>query len=229
MAKPTTEAAAQALAAVGNCLRMHGVPFMLDGGTLLGAVRDGTFCADDQDDIDLTVIGTAEALPAAIKQAAMLGFHVHHAWPHSAQGTSQIALMRKGVKVDIMLKERVRLEDSEGEWMYWTVYGRNDRVVRKAIPLHLVEPWSMVYFHGRQYHVPGRVEAYLHYRYGDWRTPVHRSAYNCYTTDQAILPAAVKVIRLQWASPSARSTPCITDTSGCSSVPDSNVTGWWCA
>ena len=195
MAKPPIAVAAQALAAVGSCLAMHRIPFMLDGGTLLGAVRDGTFCTDDQDDIDLTVLGDANTLAAALQQAYLLGFTLHHAWPHSTTGTGQVVLKRHGVKVDIMLKERVQLEDSDGEWMYWTVYGSQGRVVRKAIPMSMVEPWGKVHFHGREYHVPGQVDRYLTYRYGNWRQPVHRKQYNCYTTDLAILPDTVKVIR----------------------------------
>lgn len=193
--KPSTEAAANALNTVRQCFGIHGVRFMLDGGTLLGAVRDGTFCADDQDDIDLSILGGASGLPAAVHQACLLGFRIHHSWPHSARGTAQLALKRDGVKVDVMMKERVRLADSEGEWMYWTVYSKNDLVVPKAIPLKLVEPWSTITFHGERYHVPGDVDGYLHYRYGDWRTPVHRTTYSCYTTDRAILPAAVQIIR----------------------------------
>ncbi len=194
-AKPSIEAAAHTLQTLRQCLSIHRVPFMLDGGTLLGAVRDGNFCADDQDDIDLTILGNADGLPAAISQACLLGFTIHHSWPHSAQGTGQLALKKDGVKVDLMLKERVRLADSEGEWMYWTVYGRNGLIVPKAIPMRLVEPWGTVHFHGQRHNVPGKVDEYLTYRYGEWRTPVHRSAYSCYTTDRAILPPAVQVLR----------------------------------
>jgi hypothetical protein len=193
--KPSVEAAAAALKSVRDCLTIHGIPFMLDGGTLLGAVRDGNFCADDQDDIDLTIIGGAPTLPAAIQQACLLGFVIQHSWSHSTRGTGQLALKRHGVKVDLMLKERVRLGDSDGEWMFWTVYGKGDRVVPKAIPMKLVEPWGSVLFHGHRYNVPGNVDGYLSYRYGNWREPMHRSNYSCYTTDQAILPQAVQVIR----------------------------------
>lgn len=193
--KPSIEAAATALKTVRQCMVMHGVPFMLDGGTLLGAVRDGTFCAEDQDDIDLTILGDAEKLPLAIKQACILGFSIHHSWSYSQIGTAQLALKRDGVKVDMMLKERVTLADSAGEWMYWTVYGKNDRVVRKAIPLALVLPWNTITFHGHTYNVPNDVDGYLRYRYGNWQDPVHRSLYSCYTSDSAILPAAVQVNR----------------------------------
>ena len=193
--KPSIDAAASALNAVRQCLGIHGVRFMLDGGTLLGAVRDGEFCQDDQDDIDLSILGDSSGLPDAVRQACLLGFRVHHSWPHSARGTAQLSLRRDGVKVDLMLKERVRLVDSEGDWMYWTVYGRNDMVVPKAIPMKLVEPWSTELFHGTHYNVPGDVDGYLSYRYGNWHKPVHRSAYNCYAADLSILPAAVQVMR----------------------------------
>jgi phosphorylcholine metabolism protein LicD len=197
MAKPLPpkQDAVDALRIMGRCLGAQRITYMLDGGTLLGAVRDGDFCADDHNDIDLTILEGGERLSLALEQAMVLGFELHHGWPRSERGTMQAAMKRKGVKVDLMVKEVVKLEDSEGDWLYWTVYGRNDLVVPKAIPMALVLPLKKVEFHGVQYNVPGDTDGYLHYRYGNWRQPVHRSAYSCYTSDQAILPAAVRVQR----------------------------------
>jgi hypothetical protein len=191
----TTEQAAAALKALSNCLAAQRIPFFLDGGTLLGAIRDQDFCADDHVDIDLTVMDGTERLPAALAQAALLGLHLAYSWPRSERGTLQLVVKRDGVKLDIMCKEVALLDGRHGEYLYWTVYGKGDRAVPKGIPMYLVRGDRWVEFHGNRYRVPFKAEEYLTYRYGNWQVPVHRKEYSCYSTDLAILPPGTVVHR----------------------------------
>lgn len=46
-----------------------------------------------------------------------------------------------------------------------------------VIPASLVVPMTWLELDGRRYPVPGDVEGYLSYRYGDWRTPVRNWCY----------------------------------------------------
>lgn len=165
-----------------------GITPFLDGGTLLGAVRDQDFCDDDQDDVDLTTFHDEwTKVDRLTREAITMGFAVYHKWDHKEYAkiglttTSQISFVRNGGKIDLMFKK------VKNDWLWWTVF-KGNQVVYKKLPYKLVETLKPVIFYGEQFFAPGMTEEYLTYRYGNWNKKVHRSNYSCYTSDKSIVP-----------------------------------------
>lgn len=197
---PTIEQSGMALFDAIKTLDTLKVPFILDGGTLLGFYRDGTFAEDDHDDIDLTTSDRfAVSIPEIVKVMLGLGFEVYHEWPRNEMKhhSAQLAFKRDNAKIDIMFKEY----EFDLDKVWWTVYGGRNGVTYKAVPRKLIECIGM-----KEITIPGlgevevgmpeHVEEYLAYRYGDWRTPVHRRDYSCYDTDLCIVePNTYEAIR----------------------------------
>lgn len=180
---PTVEHAHAALKDMTDALTRLGIKYHLDGGTLLGFYRQGNFCEDDHDDIDLTTYWYEwERVQEIIEEAKKLGFEVYKEWPRDTERhrSGQLAFKRDNVKVDIMFKEA----KVESDKIWWTIYGGPNGVTYKAVPAELL---YALYFPQSGYKEPTRAYDYLTYRYGDWQEPVHRSDYSCYTTDKSIV------------------------------------------
>jgi phosphorylcholine metabolism protein LicD len=177
----TKERAAHSLLEYKVVMEAIGQPFMLDGGTLLGAYRDQDFCEDDWNDIDTTIWHQEPGVIADMTRwLTALGFIVHHHWPKKEKTTEQISFKREKIKIDVMLKER------KGDCAWWTVYGGERGITYKSLPAHHYDNPASVQFLGQQFLIPGDTENYLTARYGDWRTPVHRRDYSYLTSDRCI-------------------------------------------
>lgn len=147
-----------------------GVRFWLDGGTLLGAYRDRAFCKDDEDDIDLCawIEQKHERIVRAMEEA---GFSIHHLWE------TEFSFRKNGIKIDLFFNAK------SGDVAYTYLYqGDNKKPV--VIPLHFYENLDKIQFYGKTFLRPKDIEAYLEYKYGDWRTPIHRTDYSCYNNNQ---------------------------------------------
>ena len=172
-----------------------GITFFLDGGTLLGAVRDKDFCEDDQDDIDLTAFYLDWKKVALLEEnAKKLGFTVYHKWDaadylvkYKKETTSQISFKRNGGKVDLMFKKK------KHDSLWWTVFRRGGNDVYKKLPYSYVLPLQDIFLYGERFLAPNNINDYLTYRYGNWNKKVHRSNYSCYTTDLAIVESFEKI------------------------------------
>jgi phosphorylcholine metabolism protein LicD len=179
----TKERAAESLLQFQQVMEELNQPFLLDGGTLLGAYRDKDFCEDDWNDIDTTIwFQEPGIIPALTERMTALGFVVFHHWPKKEFTTEQISFKRDKIKIDVMLKER------KGAKAYWTVYGGERGITYKTLPaIHYDRPES-IEFLGHQFLIPGYTGEYLRTRYGDWLTPVHRRNYSYLNSDLSIVP-----------------------------------------
>jgi phosphorylcholine metabolism protein LicD len=161
------------------------VPYVLDGGTLLGAHRDQDFCDGDHNDIDLTTgADDAHKIPEILHRVQVLGFSIVHDFrrEEDRHRSAQIAIKRNGMKIDLMFKEIL------GDWSWWTVYlPANRGVIYKAVPRKFYDDVCFLGFKGRTFPVPFALERFLEFRYGDWRTPIHRKRYSCYRSDRTIV------------------------------------------
>jgi len=182
------EQANQNLKDFKTILDMLGIVFYLDGGTLLGAVRDKDFCQDDQSDIDLTTsIDYWNKIDDLIEIARRNGFALYHKWDNkyyfeeTGQITSsQVSFRKDGGKVDLMFKNK------KGDFQWYTVF-KGMKAIYKKVPLKFVEESRPCMFYGVEYNIPKMTDEYLRYRYGDYNIKVYKSDYSCYSTDKSII------------------------------------------
>jgi len=163
-------AATQNIQEFKEILDSLGVPFWLDGGTLLGAYRDKDFCKDDEDDVDLC--SWIEFKSDKIKEEALKrGFEVEHEW------ATQYAFKKNGSKIDLFFN---MIKDDNA---YTFLYFYEERIP-VVIPLHFYKELEPIQFKDREFLRPKDIEDYLTLKYGDWKTPLHRSEYLCFNESQ---------------------------------------------
>ena len=151
-----------------------GIVFWLDGGTLLGAHRDADFCADDHNDVDLsTWAANKHLIPDLISGMTARGFRMYHHWSGDSRApgmAQEVSFTRNGLKIDVFFHER------SGDVAWHCIYVAE--VCRPVVvPLVLLAGFEPIMFRGVEFLRPARIDEYLTFRYGDWRTPVHRSQY----------------------------------------------------
>lgn len=165
------------------------IPYTLEGGTLLGIIRENRLLPWDND-MDLTI--SDEHLDKLTKirwKFWLAGYRTRirkskKEMPHFPKGSVRLVkiqtrwLIFKGVSLlDIFVKKKV--EDK----YYWTVGIKSP--VLKSAPAHFYEDLTKRDFDGYGYSVPEKFDEYLTYRYGDWRTPVKE--YDFKKDDKAIV------------------------------------------
>lgn len=164
---------------VGSELDTLGIRYWLDGGALLGVMRDGDFPPDDHNDIDLSTWATNKHLiPDLIDAVTARGFRLYHHWtgdPDAPGMAPEVAFARDGLKIDVFFFETAR----EDTWHL--IYRQVGRGVYRGTPVvapfRLLEEFTTVTWRGATFTVPADYDGYLTHRYGDWRTPVHRSQF----------------------------------------------------
>lgn len=145
-----------------NHILKNVVPFWIDCGTLLGAIREGDFLAHDQD-VDFGIWGTEQHERIAEAMFAK-GFEKWKFFGAPEHGYEQ-SFQRDGVKVDLFYfyprEERVW----QGSWM--------DHVLLESeFPSVVVLPPRPFRFVGIDTYTPNQPERMLTARYGDWRQVV---------------------------------------------------------
>lgn len=177
------------LARVCSILHKARVPFCIDGGTLLGIIREQRLLPWDND-MDFYVSAQEQArLERKLFWLRLAGYRVRKKFAAQDYGPikqGQLRLikiksfgwfgLRDVILIDIFIKYPV-----EGK-TYWIVGDK--KAVLKSVDSHFYERFDKVEFLGQTYPTPADVENYLSVRYGDWRTPVKE--WNCLTDDRAI-------------------------------------------
>ena len=149
------------------------ITFWLDFGTLLGAYRDKDFCEGDEDDIDLSMWDNYLHLKdEIIIMAKAKGFEVFHKWD------LEIALKRNGSKVDLFFHKKNKYD------AYTHLYDGDEVAKYVVTPVYFFEVLSWIEFHGMMFYCPKLIEAYLEYKYGHFRTKIHRKDYLCINPEQ---------------------------------------------
>ena len=162
------EHASRDLKTVKKTLGGLGVRFSLAYGTCLGAYRDKDFCEGDENDIDLCCTYDYITFKDIIMEmAARKGFELHNNWQ------MEIALTRNGSKVDVFFYKK------QGEEYFSHLYSGNQIHSYCVVPAHFYENLEPIKFYDMDFLVPGPIEEYLAYKYGDWKTKIHRKDYSC--------------------------------------------------
>lgn len=150
------------------------LPFWLDAGTCLGAIREKGFIEHDQD-IDLGILAesvtTPERLCVLFLHLLKRGFRIYHTFGTLEQGF-EVALWRDGIKLDIFWFYRQGDDRVHSAWMNGGRNGETDRIDYKYKAV-MVEKKRQIDFLGHTMPVPYYAEEYLITKYGpDWRIPV---------------------------------------------------------
>ncbi|MFC1523423.1 LicD family protein [Thermodesulfobacteriota bacterium] len=175
---------------VCRILDKNNIPYVLEGGTLLGIVRENRLLPWDND-LDITITEDQMSNVLKIKwELTLSGCRVKirksiKEVPYFSVGSIRMIKIKPRkflffpgrVHLDIFVKKRV--EDQ----YYWTVDERNP--VLKAAPAHFYENFDRINFDGYEYSVPKDYKEYLTYRYGDWTQTVKN--YSFRKDDNAII------------------------------------------
>ena len=166
------------------------IPYWLEGGTLLGIIRENRLLPWDNDmDISMYKIDQRKLLQIMIK-LFFKGYRLsikHYRKDIGPFRKGELRMIkvrnfepffRKGkVMLDIFLKRKIKNE------YFWTVGVKSP--VLKSSPAEFYEELGWTEFNGKKYMISKDYKGYLTYRYGDWKTPV--KTWNFKKDDKAIV------------------------------------------
>lgn len=162
---------------VCSILDNNNIPYILEGGTLLGIVRENRLLPWDND-LDITITEQYMDKVTDLKwQFWWAGYRIRlnksrEEMPHFP--IRSVRLIRVKTKrfffesgiglMDIFVKKKIN------DKYYWVV-GQRDHVL-KSVPSHFYENCTKFNFEGYEYSIPADYEDYLTYRYGEWHKVV---------------------------------------------------------
>ncbi len=184
------EIALKLLRDVTTELEKSGVSYWLEGGTLLGVIRENRLLPWDNDmDISMYIEDRWRLVKVALK-LIFKGYRISTRFYNRNLGPFKKGEMRmikvrnyekflkKGeVMLDIFLKRKV------GDNYFWTVGIKSP--VLKSSPAKFYDELDWIEFDGKKYMISKDYDGYLTYRYGDWKTPVKE--WNFKKDDNAIV------------------------------------------
>lgn len=144
-----------AFSIIAGLLDKHKVFYWLDGGALLGMIRESRFLPWDPD-IDLSVDIKDEGKVREISKV------------HRHQGINdcpgkEITFYIRGIRVDVQFKEKIK------DKYRWVLNG-GDHIFE--VPAKFYGPWDEIIVLGRHVPIPNHAEEYLEFRYGKgWTKP----------------------------------------------------------
>ncbi len=173
-----------------QALENNTIDYILEGGTLLGIIREERLLPWDND-LDITVkYEDLDKILKARKDIWKAGYRTrvrHYKEDIGPFKKGQVKIIKvqtrklfffKGFTLlDIFVKKRV-----DGKY-YWTVGGKN--IVLKSAPEKFYKELSKVDFKGHDYSIPKDYKEYLTYRYGQWN--IVKKDYNYKKDDNAIV------------------------------------------
>ncbi|MFC1898347.1 LicD family protein [Candidatus Cloacimonadota bacterium] len=184
------EIALKLLQDVTTELEKSGISYWLEGGTLLGIIRENRLLPWDNDmDISMYIKDRWNLVKVALK-LMFKGYRISTRFYNRDLGPFKKGELRmikvrnyekflkKGeVMLDIFLKRKV-----ENDY-FWTVGIKSP--ILKSSPAKFYDELDWTDFNGKKYMISKDFDGYLTYRYGDWKTPVKE--WNFKKDDNAIV------------------------------------------
>lgn len=175
------------LFAVTSSLDKYDIPYHLEGGTLLGIVRDNGLLPWD-DDLDISIPSGYEfRLPKALRFLQLKGWRVdkrkYYRFDHLDISGIRVFKIRDRSRgmlnmghsyLDIFIKV------TNGQYTYWQAKKKLMRVCSSYYQGH-----DIIEFKGRQLKAPKKHKDYLTEKYGDWTQPVE--VWNCSSDEKTIV------------------------------------------
>lgn len=182
--------AREMLRVVTNVLESAGVRYWLDGGTLLGIIREQRLLPWDTDmDIAIDSKGVP-AMIACIPELRGRGFRVRlrgHAQDHETVTRDSARIFKIRDRKWLFFRGELLLDIfvayRSANLYSWTL-SRKGVDVRMSAPARFFDALESVEFEGKRYAVPYAAADYLTRRYGNWQNPVKE--WNVFDDDHAI-------------------------------------------
>ncbi|MFB0517315.1 MAG: LicD family protein [Candidatus Neomarinimicrobiota bacterium] len=180
---------------ITTILEKKNIWYCLDGGTLLGIVRENRLLPWDN---DLDTFVTKDEY----KKVASLTwkFRLRGYWVAVRRHKQDMPPFRKGDPRAVKIRNRryrlfagpvcldIFIKYREGDNYCWREGGR-EKNVKKSVPAHFFSKVVQREFDGKKYWIPAAYDEYLTYRYKNWRKPVKK--WNNLEDDHAIIKDAV--------------------------------------
>lgn len=145
------------------------VPFWLDGGVCLGAVRENGFLACDFD-VDVGFLSEHDhKIPQLISELKDEGFGHFHLKEHPCGQGKQISSIKDGIGVDMFIY--YPRGDKRWRLMFDIDFFRTVRFIPCIYPDRLFHNLKKIDFmdYGVDFFLPNPPEEYLALQYGDWK------------------------------------------------------------
>ncbi len=175
---------------VSNIFDDNSISYVLEGGTLLGIIRENRLLPWDND-LDITI--TEDFIPQLLKVRHKIwkaGFRTRIRYHKKNIGPfkkGEIRMMKIQTRKYYFFKDKSLLDifikrKSEGKY-FWTVGAKNP--VLKSVDAKFYENFSTVNFNDYNYSIPKEFEEYLTCRYGNWK--ITQKEWNFKKDDKAII------------------------------------------
>ncbi|MCD6181708.1 MAG: LicD family protein [Candidatus Cloacimonetes bacterium] len=182
--------AQEMLLKVGRIFNNAKLEYVLEGGTLLGVIRENRLLPWDND-MDITIM--EDQIPVLLKTRKALwraGYRTRLRYYKEDVGPfkkGEIRMMKIQTRKWFIFKDKSLLDifikrEKDG-LAYWSVSARNP--VLKSVEAKFYRNRSFCRFLGEKFAIPQQTKEYLTYRYGDWKTP--KKKWNFKKDDQAIV------------------------------------------
>ncbi len=146
---------ADGLKAIVDVLELKNIPYILEGGTLLGAVRENRFLPWDKD-VGIAVPSEAfyERMDVVVASLVERGFTP--GYRDDAFENCKVNIIRDGTRYEIL---------------GWFPRGSWRRRARYRMPRRFLEERKIINFYAYDFYVPREESDYLRHFYGNWKVP----------------------------------------------------------
>lgn len=156
-----------------NILKKRNIPFFLDGGILLGAIRENNFIKWDWD-VEISVF--TEDLLKFYKE-------ISSDLQKNNFNIKRLNLALFNPKIELYKKNHNATSFSIIGWHY-SFFRQAYTRKKLKIPLKFMRKMGNVKFFEKDFLCPSPINEYLKYRYGNWEKPIRTSDKSKYLSDQ---------------------------------------------